>query len=285
VSWVTDMPPSQFGPDVAVCAECIDDEGIKAFIESAAAYEECSFCSAESDEAIAASLDEVVRYMEERLDEEYDDPANYGGNYISETYNIHDVMFQVGLELPNDNDGRLSDAICARFDNKLWCDPHLYGLSPQKQLIYSWEAFCKLVKHERRFFFADRAKDPELFSVAELLDLIFEYADQIGIIRPLPQATRLFRVRKGPARGRTARDLGPPPPEKAIQNRMSPAGISMMYASEDPETALRETVDDVGRFTMATFLTEREALIVDFARYREFPASLRRAWNAIQGVF
>jgi hypothetical protein len=160
------MPPSQFGPDVAVCAECIDDEGIKAFIESAAAYEECSFCGAESDEAIAASLDEVVRYMEERLDEEYDDPANYGGNYISETYDTQDVMFQAGLELPNDNDRRLFNAICARFDKTLWCDPHPYGLSPQGQLIYSWEEFCKLVEHERRFFFADRTKDRELFSAA-----------------------------------------------------------------------------------------------------------------------
>jgi hypothetical protein len=121
-----------------------------------------------------------------------------------------------------------------------------------------------------------------LLSAAELLDLIFEYADQIGIIRPLPQATRLFRVRKGPARGRTALDLGPPPPERATQNRMSPAGISMMYASEDPETALRETADDAGRFTVASFLTEREALIVDFARLPEIPSIFVKTSDSLE---
>jgi len=37
-----------------VCADCFGDQGIKGFIESYAKSNECSFCGAAADDAIAA---------------------------------------------------------------------------------------------------------------------------------------------------------------------------------------------------------------------------------------
>jgi RES domain len=110
-----------------------------------------------------------------------------------------------------------------------------------------------VIKHERRFFFSKHQQgrgDDEIFSNVifsspeHILEIIFDYAETIGLIRKLSRGTRLYRVRKLIGKSRTTLCLGPPPPEKARQqNRMSPAGISMLYASEDSETALRETID------------------------------------------
>jgi hypothetical protein len=52
---------------------------------------------------------------------------------------------------------------------------------------------------------------------------------------------------------------------------MSPAGISMLYASEDPETALRETADVPGTYAVATFTTERDATVIDFSQLPDIP--------------
>jgi hypothetical protein len=46
----------------------------------------------------------------------------------------------------------------------------------------------------------------------------------------------------------------------------------MLYASEDPETALRETVDRPSLHTVAEFTTERDATIIDFARLPRIPS-------------
>jgi hypothetical protein len=157
----------------------------------------------------------------------------------------------------------------------VWCDIDQYRLSDHEQLQYSWDHFCRVIKHERRFFFSGHFKyrdDDEIFSPGHVLEIIFEYAETIGLIHQFPCGTRLYRVRKLRGASRTALDLGPPPPNKAWQqNRMSPAGISMLYASEDAETALRETVDKPGLYTIGEFATVRDATIIDFSQLPRIP--------------
>jgi len=53
---------------------------------------------------------------------------------------------------------------------------------------------------------------------------------------------------------------------------MSPAGIVMMYVSEDAGTALAETVDQEGTYVVGEFVTERGALILDLAELPETPS-------------
>jgi len=263
-----------------VCPACLDDTALKEFIETKAAKEECSFCGATSDEAIAAPLHDLVSFMERCLFKEYDDPVNCmgidDGEFIGETFDSHVLLYSIDLRLPNDHDGKLFSAIAGGLDH-LWCDPNLYGMTRSEELRYSWREFCDTIKHRRRFFFFEDQDDAnrDLLKPSEVLRTIFEYCKNIGLVRAVPRTSiPLFRARLQRP-GETLENmlqLGPPPREAARQNRMSPAGIVMMYVSEDAGTALAETVDQEGTYVVGEFVTERDALILDLAELPETPS-------------
>jgi hypothetical protein len=81
-------------------------------------------------------------------------------------------------------------------------------------------------------------------SASRMLDAIGEAVEEVELVRELPARTKLFRGRVGPRVRpyRSARSLGPPPPSKAVANRMSPAGIPMFYGALDEYTAAAETL-------------------------------------------
>jgi hypothetical protein len=247
----TDSHPYILDPDLRVCAACFGDDGLKNYVAAHADSRGCSFCGATSDHDIAAPLDALVGHMQTCLAQEYNDPDNAGmvyesaeGGYQGEVWDTeYFLRWQLELELPNDNDDKLLDAICSGLGDQLWCDAHLYELGPHEALAYSWRTFCNLVKHERRYFFTRSARDSddrELLSPSALLRTIVQFAWDSGLVRTLPAGQENFRARLQDAGTVLARphELGPPPPKKAAQNRMSPAGIVMMYVSEDQLTAL-----------------------------------------------
>lgn len=97
-----------------VCARCVDDEGLKAFIEANAESEECSFCGTTASEAIAAPLDAFIEYMERCISPYFDDPANAGlpyesaeGGYQGTTYTTEEMLMELDLNFPNDRSGQL----------------------------------------------------------------------------------------------------------------------------------------------------------------------------------
>ena len=150
-----------------VCSSCFSDSGLKDFVETNAADTSCSFCGSKSDEPISAPISEVTSYMEECLHKYYDDPGNAGmayetreGGFQGTTFDTPDLLMSADLDLPND-DGRLWDAIINGIENTLWCDNYPYSASEKDVLIWSWEQFCKDIKHNRRFFFLDHSQDPE----------------------------------------------------------------------------------------------------------------------------
>src|SRR5581483_10529406 len=81
------------------------------------------------------------------------------------------------------------------------------------------------------------------------------------------------RYQKRTEKLRSPQDLGPPPQELALQsNRMSPLGIAMLYASDNAETALRETVSDSGTYVVGEFRTRRDAIILDLTQLLPVPS-------------
>jgi hypothetical protein len=259
-----------------VCGDCFNDSGLQDFCASSAQSNKCDFCGSTGAEAIAAPLDEVIDHINACIRMHYDDPANKlpyesaEGGYQGETYSTHEVFDQLGLDFPRDEGDRLRDAIADGLDNDLWCDTHPFSLTRYEQLHFSWERFCQVIKHERRYFFLNHTKrnDDELFDPEEILKMIFSFAEDAGAFVLLPSGTRLYRARHQPdgKTYNTAGALGPPPLEHSVQtNRMSPPGVVMMYASEDRDTALAETAGEAGTFAIGEFVTERDALILDLS--------------------
>jgi hypothetical protein len=171
--------------------------------------------------------------------------------------------------------------------NFLWSEADPFTHSLDEQLRFSWEHFCHIIKHERRYFFLHDLKkkkrsydDNELFSPTQILRTIFSFAEQANAFVAMPAGAKLFRARYQPA-GKvyaTAGTLGPRPQDHSIKtNRMSPPGVVMTYAAEDWETALAETADEAGTFAVGEFVKRSGTVNPRFHAPARTAQYLRRA--------
>ena len=269
-----------------VCVNCFGDPGLVEFIREHAIAEECSFCLHKDDVPIAAAIDTVADYFMECVFQEYDLAANQlgwesaeGGWVGEDSCDAEELALHViGLEFPQDNqDDLLPHLFGDHFDDD-WCPRNAYGLNDQQRVQFSWEHFCEVVMHQRRYFFLDdegKPYDREVYSPGEVLRTIFDYAQRVNLFRELPTGTALLRARwEGcEPRWNSPEELGPPPAEKANQpNRMSPAGIPMFYACDDEDTALKETAIGAGYFAIGQFETLRAATLLDLTAIPRFPS-------------
>ena len=62
-----------------VCARCFEDYAVKRFVEDHANERVCSYCSRHAKKPIAAAMDEVLEYIAEGLNTEYEDPVHNVG--------------------------------------------------------------------------------------------------------------------------------------------------------------------------------------------------------------
>ena len=217
----------------SVCARCFDDRGLADFVEENATDHECNFCDRSSkSKAIAASLDDVIEYIHECIEREYQDPAESvgwcraNGGYLLPVLDTDDLLTEeLGLDLPHDDEQELLDKICDGLGGRTrqWVRRNPYGAAPEQVSIWSWERFGTLVKHARRFFFLDHTdKDPdgldELLLPGELLKRIGAFSSDHGLIRSLPKGTTLYRARKAKPGEHfsTALELGPAPVERCL---------------------------------------------------------------------
>ncbi|MEJ0018836.1 MAG: HEPN-associated N-terminal domain-containing protein [Acetobacteraceae bacterium] len=267
-----------------VCAACFSDEAIQSFVECHAESTDCDFCGAVSEEPIAAPLPDVADFIFAGIGRLYDDPTNAGltyetaeGGWQGETYTTYEIFDEVDLDFPGSGGDRLREAIESASPTDLWCDAEPYRLNEDQRLQFSWDDFCRVIKHKRRYFFHQnrRDDDDEIYSPNEVLKIIFTYAQDVGALITIPRGRHFYRARYQP-RGQnfaSAKMLGPPPEEKAIQtNRMSPPGIVMTYVADDENTALAETANGPGVFAVGEFVTERDALILDLTNLPPIPS-------------
>jgi len=261
----------------SVCGRCFDDADISNFIASAADFSECDFCGQKSSAGeIAAPLDAVVEFIAQAVEREYDLAVNKLGfesaedGYQGDHFDSRDLLSEeLGLQLPNDDDGRLLDILADCFGNEDWCQVNPYGMRPDEMLTFSWERFCDFIKNERRYFFLQETKSHSdgYLTPSELLQFVSDAAKEHSLVKALPEGSLIHRARQC-EHGEdlvSPYDFGPPPVEFAISsNRMSPAGIVMFYGSEDPETA-RAEIDDQPQLgiSIGTFRTTRPTTVLD----------------------
>ena len=267
-----------------VCVNCFDDPGLVSFIKENAVEEECSFCPTVGTTPIAACVDEVSKHFLECLYREYDLAVNQlgwegrEGGWMGTYWDSDELVEKLELEFPQDNRYQLLPYLFGEDRDQDWCEAHAYGLDDEELARFSWEHFCHVVMHQRRYFFLDSDRDPddpEIHSPGEVLRTIFEYASQVGLFLKMLPGANLFRARwEGDnPHFETAQELGPPPADKATQsNRMSPAGIPMFYACDDAETALRETANGPGYFAVGQFEVLRAVTLLDLSTIQPIPS-------------
>lgn len=283
-------------PDMNVCAKCFDDYAIKEFINENADEKKCGYCSNESDELIAIALVEVVDFICQGINTEWENPvesvgweSREGGWQGATVYDGGELVRDEIEELFETNEKVLDD-IASSMSDREWCQRDPYGLRKEEALTLSWEDFVNQVKHHSRYIFFRLSDDERKFHnfdmipVSKMLDrmsdVISQLNEDINLIRIINIGVKIFRARVhdiGKSLS-TAKDFGTVPLEDAkYSNRMSPAGIPMFYGAFDGETAYKEVTDDTknnsGKIvSIATFKTVREMRVLDLTNLPEIPS-------------
>lgn len=168
------------------------------------------------------------------------------------------------LDLWSDNND-LDEDIVNMFSTNHWIKRDCTEAEESVQMIDEWLRFTLLVTHEQRFTFwhSDRfAKAP--FG-DDMLQTLQRVLNEQGTCRILGKGTTLYRSRNVSELSTNYQfeDLTSPPNKSAFTNRMSPAGISMFYASFEKDVAMEECIGNYRMCVVGQFETIRDLQIVD----------------------
>lgn len=277
-----------------VCAACFEDPALQDLVKAEAHADQCDYCgeTSETGAPIAASLDAVVRHIGLCIAQEWvnaDGELPYDkevGDYIlGGTVDTDELVYEIDLELPRDDDDALRQDISNALPQVAWCRENPLIARPHEAIANSWRSFCHVIKHERRFYFlqyetpqlqADIDQEEAAYTIPELLDVIAAYAARTGLYVTAPAGIRHVRgqERANPAAAPFGpRRMGPAPYDKALQpNRMSPAGVPMFYGAEDDRTALMEITRSAGDFALGVFQSSRPLQLLDLRKAPAVPS-------------
>lgn len=142
----------------------------------------------------------------------------------------------------------------------------LYGVQNSEYYI-AWEQFKYICKYFNRYF--DVSSNSIREGLLKNLEPVFKKMEVI-----LKKGHALFRARTDKVINNAAnfeklnsnKEISPAPVKYAQNNRMSPAGISYLYASDDKSACFREVKADIGQNVLLGELTaKRDLKIVDLS--------------------
>jgi hypothetical protein len=114
-----------------------------------------------------------------------------------------------------------------------------------------WEAFCREIKFENRFFIRDKF---EIERFEALLSSQTEYLNKL----------KFYRARNEKCKKLKPSEMGKPPLEKSKHGRANPKGIPYLYLASDPQTAVAEIRPEVhDKITVGTFKINKPLNIIN----------------------
>ncbi len=166
------------------------------------------------------------------------------GCYIApseaEYYESPDEIFeQYGLCSDNDE---LNDDMLSCFNHDEWIRGELFAEDLEVGISRAWKNFVKIVTHRKRYTFFDDSefKSHEIWD-DDVLTKIKDICSKV-LLKDIKASTKLFRGRPSDRDIPEVRfkDLTSAPDNKAKENRMSAAGISVFYGALDANTVIQE---------------------------------------------
>lgn len=275
----------------AVCLNCLLDAGLIKETSRCLTERECSFCGAsagEYDDPIAADFDAFMRIVMAGVYFVYNHAGDEGvprdaGDWVgAPIFDSEDVIEDVCGGAVNDD---VLEAIMETVGWEDWTHRRFQQLRPDQAMRLGWDEFCRKVKHEARFVFMSIPEPPphkpDQFTATEFLQKFVSILSSTGVLLEVPIGRVFWRGRliDGPRLpAYTAATLGSPPPQTASANRMSPAGISMFYGSDDVWTAVAEIgAHSTKRFAaVGAFETVRPLVLLNLAALPEVPSIFDR---------
>lgn len=281
--------------DGFVCSEHVLDPVLRDSVELHQ-HQQCVACS--STDQPLLSLDALAGVVKEAIDYFWEAGYYYGHDYeldgqATSTRDVLDNICQGAFteETADQIVGRIEKSIDEVTGHGGW----LYDR--QLELEWSWDLFSHNVRHTNRFVFlpagSGNSINPAPHSSAKFLDGLMIYTHgELSMLERVEAGTSIFRGRlAGTAASfdHNAKELGPPPADKAAANRMSAVGVSLFYGSDDPQGAIAEIAGHGTDSTaiVAEFKTTRELCILDLTSTPPHPGSVfdasKRAAIAMRG--
>jgi hypothetical protein len=191
----------------------------------------CDFCV---HPIPGADLDDVAEFVSEAIHRHYETAADAGmpwdqedGCWAFSTTDTTDVVWGLGgIET-----AEVVDAIVERLEPEDWVPQNDPMRSEAEVLRGSWVAFQEHVMHVSRFLMAP--------AIVEAI------RDEVELIEVVQIGTPVYRARSfdGPLPFRKPHQLVGPPASLSRAGRMNAAGIPVLYAAMDAETAAAEVFD------------------------------------------
>ena len=157
-----------------------------------------------------------------------------------------DLFEHVGLLTDYDE---LNNDLIESIGEHWWIEKDPFIISVGDELSLKWKTFSDSVMHRQRFTFLANSEfngEPERTDNG-LFDILTELGSIINkhtLCRTINEDKILYRARPLEEKVEyTFEQITSPPDEKAKQNRMSPAGVSMFYGALDKETPVYESSD------------------------------------------
>ena len=275
--------------DMNICASCIQEDFISKYIEENGNKSECGFCCKKRK---VMKFAEVVELIQDGIEYIYDDPVNglgwIDGNWVEGTSSVIDT-YDLLVDEFGIGGSPAFDALLNSLPMNQWCKKDFYGPDESDEKYFTWEYFTRQVKYKTRFFFIQDTHKMDQYSSFkkpyEILSELYRIFEDLVMFRDLNRGTTIYRARREKKFGEynTPEQLGSPNPENCIfSNRMSPAGISMLYGSEDKETCLQEIGVKNGIYAIGAWRLKEPVKILDLTRefkwvngryyYPEFPS-------------
>lgn len=255
------------------------DEGLRESLADEPPGGACSFCDSGHERTVA--VDAVLDQVMQAVQYFYAD-AN-GLPWDSEDCTFAGPVFEIGEVLADLCSGAIDpsveDEVMPRIEeafgtDKQWTDWGAIG--DVDRLHWQWDDYAKLVRTTTRFVIdsipvAGTPRTPPQ-QIGGMLRSFSGYVDgALGLVTDLPAGTLLYRgrlVADGDAVRATAENLGPAPSARCGANRMSSPGVSLMYASADPQTAVAEIAGHgvKPKALVAAFRTTRDLKVLDLTK-------------------
>ncbi len=262
------------------CKHCIGDSALAVFVSRNGPVARCDFCGRIN--TLGMQVGALFHYMASCLHAEWEDPNNsvaWIGGFVPgpRIIDSDDLLDQHDRPLENED---LHWEFVRAFDH-LWCQRNPYRLTHSDMLFLSWSRFSEMTKTEKRYFWhrtpaTDNNDDDELLDPTEVPDEVGRTIVRAGW-RMLGRTSdrRILRaLAHDPSRQlRTADELGSPPSERAGNNRMSGAGISMFYGAETAKTAITEIRPcPKMAITVGSWTPSRELVYLDLLASQPIPS-------------
>ncbi len=283
-----------------VCGECIRDDALRMVICRSFSNASCDFCGRRTPPF--ADVDELFEYVYKCLLLEYGDPLQHAIFWDKEDgwmgitpLDTFEVLHEVGDPLGDGSD--LAESFAAGIEHDWYLIDSVVGTINELS-VWSWDAFEKRLLRGPRFLFSPTETDPDNppeMSARALFSFLSRLGEhlQTDFVKTAEPGLRLFRARTNTTGYLTSADeLGSPPPAVALPQRLSAAGVSCFYASEDSETAITETKsNDAEHISVGHWRTTETLVYADFARPFDLPSlfhptdSSKRAYILFLGGF